>query len=303
MQHAMARMQAGAIAADLGRWDQAEADLQAAVLAIEGYYRLLPDVFATRTGLSRCHQLLADVRRAKGDHAGAESSARRAITLLEGLIADYPHMLAFRRYLGQCHDLIGVSRTASGSPSTAGPSFQRAVTALSQARSGSSGDASVKRAPDDVAAERALAGVYLHLAAMHQALGRSSEAERAALQAVEVYEAISVHYPDDRSRFDLAQSLYALGRSRIDSGAPPRSEPPLRRAYQILEKLERDFPCAAAYQEALSKVASALEEFRKLQGQASRELPRPRGDHGTRREDGSSQRDHTPGPAMVQPPG
>src|SRR5262249_19047245 len=135
LQDAMAKMQTGAISADLGRWDQAEADLQAAVRSIEECYRGQPDSFASRTGLGRCHQLLADVRRAKGNHAGAESSARRAITLLEGLIADYPHMPAFQRYLGQCHDLIGVCRTEGGSPGTAGPSFQQALEALSEARS------------------------------------------------------------------------------------------------------------------------------------------------------------------------
>src|SRR5262249_4209959 len=152
------------------------------------------------------------------------------------------------------------------------------------------------------AAERALAGVYLHLAAMHQALGRSPEAERATLQAVNVDEALIVHVPDEHSRFDLAQSLCALGRMRLHRRDPPPPQPPPRPASLILKKRVSDFPCAAAYQEALAKVASDLEVIRKIQGQSSRTVPHPGRDLAVEIKDGSSRRDLTPDRAPVQQP-
>jgi hypothetical protein len=122
---------------------------------------------------------------------------------------------------------------------------------------------------------------------MHKALGQSAEAEQATLQAVEIHETLSAHDTVERSKFDLAQALYALGRMRIDGGEPSRADPPLQRAYQILEKLDHDFPCAAAYRESLARVAAALDEIRKIRGQAPWAVYRPRGGRGGETEIGS----------------
>jgi tetratricopeptide (TPR) repeat protein len=241
----------------LGRFEAARAAYVRALALTAGLVKESPRNFVLRGQVATLHMELAYVLRALGRTREAEQAYRRSLVVLQGQTADFPAAPAAQKEANQ--RLRGQALTWLGILLRDDRRFDEAGKVLAESRGRWQALVSRRGSAEDwygLGHCRNNQGLLLAYT------GRLREAERAHLQAEEIFARLARDHPNGGSAYlnDLAAARYNLGNALFDRG-PARAEEFYRAAAKVREQLVRDYPTVFEYREKLGRVYGNLAQL------------------------------------------